>query len=194
MESSGAMRSKSPSANLTLLSVFSQQDARGSFRKLFSSVDLRSRGVSCEVHEIFVTRSFPAVVRGMHFQLPPHDHEKHVCCLDGKILDVIVDLREGSPTYGRFESVELDARQPRVLTVPRGFAHGFCVLEGPALVHYVVSSPHAPSHDAGIRWDSFGMDWPLTDPCVSERDRALPPLAEFQSPFRYLKDAPCRAS
>lgn len=166
-----------------LLPVFHQTDARGDFRKVFDAAQLERLGLGTPVEEIYLSTSEAGVIRGMHLQLPPHDHVKLVCCLQGRVLDAIVDLRAGSPMYGRFETVELDPRQSQVLHVPSGVAHGFCVLEGPATLLYAVSTRHAPQHDSGIRWDSFGMTWPVADPVVSERDAALPAFVDFRSPF-----------
>ena len=168
-----------------LLSVFQQIDARGDFRKVFDAAQLEQLGLGTPVEEIYLTTSEPGVIRGMHLQLPPHDHVKLVCCLQGRVLDVLVDLRVGSPMHGRFETIELEACRPQALLVPKGVAHGFCVLEGPATLLYAVSTRHAPQHDSGIRWDSFGMNWPVTKAVVSDRDAALPTLADFASPFRF---------
>lgn len=173
-----------------LLPVFHQADARGDFRKVFDAAQLERLGLGTPVEEIYLTTSEAGVIRGMHLQLPPHDHVKLVCCLQGRVLDVIVDLRTGSPMQGRFETIELSARQPQVLLVPRGVAHGFCVLEGPATLLYAVSTRHAPQHDSGVRWDSFGMTWPVPSPVVSARDAALPTLADFRSPFRIEAQRP----
>jgi dTDP-4-dehydrorhamnose 3,5-epimerase len=121
----------------------------------------------------------------MHFQLPPHDHYKLVVCLAGGVLDVVLDLRRGSPAYGKFESFELTGRSPQLLLIPPGLAHGFCVTEAPATMYYKVTTAYSPAHDSGVRWNSIGFEWPVNDPLVSARDAALPALADFQSPFVY---------
>lgn len=167
-----------------LLPAFHQTDPRGEFRKVFDAAQLDRVGLATPVEEIYLTTSGPGVIRGMHLQLPPHDHVKLVTCLQGRVLDVLLDLRHGSPMQGHFETIELDASRPWTLFVPRGVAHGFCVVEGPALLLYTVSSRHAPQHDTGIRWDSFGMNWPVREPMVSVRDASLPMLSDFHSPFR----------
>jgi dTDP-4-dehydrorhamnose 3,5-epimerase len=122
------------------------------------------------------------VVRGMHFQLPPHDHEKLVYVTAGSILDVVVDLRRTSGTYGQVFSVELVEHQSS-LFIPRGFAHGFLALSPNATVVYNVATGYQPTADAGIRWDSLGFAWPVAAPIMSDRDAAFPSLAEFSSPF-----------
>jgi len=121
-------------------------------------------------------------VRGMHFQLPPHDHVKLVYCPVGAVLDVLVDLRKGSG-MGRVASAELRGDEPSLLVIPKGVAHGFRALRDDSLMVYKTSTEHAPSHDAGIRWDSFGFDWGVALPVLSARDAAHPALADFASPF-----------
>jgi dTDP-4-dehydrorhamnose 3,5-epimerase len=128
------------------------------------------------------------VVRGLHFQTPPRDHAKTVNVIRGAIHDVVVDLRLGSPAYGRPATFALGAGEPAALHVPRGCAHGFQALSDDTVVAYMVGSEHAPEHDSGIRWDSVAADWPIAEPVVSERDAAFPPLSEFESPFRFPPD------
>ena len=98
---------------------------------------------------------------------------------------MVVDLRLGSPAYGRHEIFRIDAEKPEVVCIPRGLAHGFYVESEDATLLYFVSSQHAPAADRGIRWDSCGVPWGVDTPVLSERDRNLPPLAGFESPFRY---------
>ena len=121
----------------------------------------------------------------MHFQVPPADLVKTVCCATGRVLDVVVDLRVGSPTYGQHEAFILDAAAPEIVYIPAGLAHGFLVLSTESLMLYQVTHDYAPKSDSGIRWDSCGIAWGVTNPVVSERDDALPRLADFASPFRY---------
>ena len=136
--------------------------------------------------------SFSAVVgtvRGLHFQTPPHAQDKLVTALRGSILDVAVDLRAGSPTYGRHVAVRLDADTGNQAFVPVGFAHGFCTLEPDTLVAYKVTDFYAPQHDSGLLWSDadLGIEWPITPDraCLSDKDAALPGFATFTSPFRY---------
>lgn len=121
----------------------------------------------------------------MHFQLPPADQVKMVYCVVGRVLDVILDLRVGAPTFGRHVTRELSAAEHNAVYLPSGIAHGFYVLEAPALVIYNVTSEHAPALDSGVRWDSFGMRWPSDAPIVSDRDSRLPTLDQFRSPFKH---------
>jgi dTDP-4-dehydrorhamnose 3,5-epimerase len=136
------------------------------------------------------SRSSRGVVRGMHFHIGP-GVAKLVRCARGKIVDVNVDLRKGSPTYGRWEAVELDDVGMRELYVPIGFAHGFCVLSETADVLYKQTAYYDPAVERGIAWDDpeIGIEWPLPvdELIVSERDREAPKLAEVATelPFRY---------
>jgi dTDP-4-dehydrorhamnose 3,5-epimerase len=130
------------------------------------------------------------VLRGLHFQTPPHAQAKLVRCVRGRIFDVAVDVRRGSPTYGRWVAAELSPENGEQLFVPVGFAHGFLTLEPDSEVIYKVSDVYAPQCDGGIRWDdaTIGVRWPLEDgaaPQLSPKDAALPPLAAFDSPFPY---------
>lgn len=126
-------------------------------------------------------------VRGLHFQVPPMAQDKLVRCTRGAILDVAVDLRRDSPTFGRHVSAVLSAENWTQMWVPKGFAHGYVTLEPDSEVVYKVTAYFAPGHDAGIAWNdpALGIDWRLGGfpPQLSDKDRKLPPLAEFSSPF-----------
>jgi dTDP-4-dehydrorhamnose 3,5-epimerase len=157
-------------------------DPRGRFVKSFHAPTFERLGLATDWREDFHTLSAPGVVRGMHFQVPPAQHAKLVTCLAGDILDVVLDLRKASGTYGRFATFELSAERGTLVYVPEGCAHGF-LAHTEALVHYRVTSVHAPDCDAGIRWDGFGFDWPVAAPLLSARDQAFPTLQAFSSPF-----------
>lgn len=169
-----------PGARLVTLRKFSDQ--RGSFTKTFAFSVFQANGESFNFKEEFYSFSHKDVVRGMHFQLPPHDHVKLVYCATGAVLDVLVDLRRG-PGQGRVASVVLSGDQPSLLIIPKGIAHGFKSLQDNSLMVYKTSTEHAPSHDAGVRWDSIGFDWDVRQPTISARDAAHPTLADFASPF-----------
>ena len=119
----------------------------------------------------------------MHFQLPPHQHSKIVFCPRGAILDVIVDLRKGSNTYGHCRFAKLSAENHQAFYIPEGFAHGFKALTEDALTYYLVSSEYSPEHDTGIRYDSIGFDWEVDAPLISTRDLSFLLLKDFHSPF-----------
>lgn len=163
------------------------QDERGSFVKPFVREKLAALGVDVPIEEAFFSVSHRGVLRGFHFQTPPHDHHKVVFCLAGRILDVIVDLRRGSPTYGRVATFELSAHEPLAVVIPKGMGHAFCSLEDGSLVGYLVSTGHAPQHDGGILWSSVDLKWPIAQPIVSGRDSAFTKLSEFDSPFRFTE-------
>jgi dTDP-4-dehydrorhamnose 3,5-epimerase len=166
------------------------QDERGDFVKLYRQSLFEAAGLEPEVAEVFVSRSTLGAVRGLHFQVPPHSHAKTVVCLDGRVFDVVVDLRVGSPTFREHAAFELEAAAPRAVHVPAGCAHGFQALSDCALLAYIVSTEHSPEHDAGVRWDTVGVTWPLADPVLSSRDRSFPASGDFESPFRYRPSRP----
>jgi len=121
----------------------------------------------------------------MHFQLPPFDQSKLAYIVSGKVLDVIVDLRKNSPTFGDYLSVELSEYNNKSVYIPKGLAHGFGVISKSSTVIHLTTSEYSQKHDQGIRWDSFGMKWPIEKPIVSDRDRDFKKLSEFDSPFVY---------
>lgn len=159
------------------------RDRRGSFVKTFRRDAFLSFGADFEIREAFFTVSDAGVLRGMHFQTPPRAHAKVVTCLAGRVLDVLLDIRAASTSFGKTYSVELSAANRIVLFIPAGIAHGFLALEDRSLVHYMTDCEHSPEHDSGIRWDSFGFPWPAPNPTLSDRDLRHPPLAEFRTPF-----------
>lgn len=159
-------------------------DARGRFVKTFHEGLWRELGLPIiHVAEEFWTRSAKNVLRGMHFQVPPCDHAKVVTCITGRVLDVLLDLRKAEPTFGQTWTGELSPESARVVVIPKGVAHGFLSLDDESVMLYKVSTVHNPVFDFGIRWDSFGYDWPTRAPLLSERDQKLAGFAEFDSPF-----------
>lgn len=163
----------------------SREDARGAFVKTFQATAFRELGLETSFSEGCYSVSHRNVLRGMHFQLPPADGAKLVYCLQGSILDVALDLRLGSPSYGRFSVFNLSSADSRAAYLPRGVAHGFYSLEGPSILVYQISSEYDSALDAGVLWNSFGFDWPVLNPVVSERDSSFVSFKEFASPFRF---------
>jgi dTDP-4-dehydrorhamnose 3,5-epimerase len=153
--------------------------------KLFQSTALGDLDIDFDVRELFVSRSGPNVVRGFHHQDPPSAVAKLVWCLEGRIADAVVDLRASSPTFREHCLVELSDEHANGIYVPVGCAHGFAVAEGPALVAYAQTGEHDPSREGGVLWSSAGVAWPIEpgQAVVSDRDAALPPLDELESPF-----------
>ena len=158
------------------------EDARGRFVKVFHAEAFASAGLPTEFAEEFYSVSEKNVIRGMHFQLPPMDHVKMVNCIVGEVLDVVVDLRVGSPTYGQFELFELSAAKANSLYIPKGMAHGFCA-RSKAVMLYNVGTVYSPAHDVGLLWSSMGIPWPTEQPVLSKRDTLFPTLDDFISPF-----------
>ena len=160
-------------------------DNRGQFVKTFHKELFAQANLATEYVEQFYSHSRQGVLRGLHFQTPPRDHAKLVFCVAGDVLDAVVDLRAGSPTYGRHIVIQLSAGAANMIYVPSGMAHGFYTLSSTATMVYNTTSVHAPEHDGGIRWDSAGIRWPGERPIVSPRDAAFPALADFQTPFTF---------
>ena len=163
-------------------------DERGFLVETFSAPAWAEAGVGVEFVQDNHSRSSQGILRGLHFQTEP-GQAKLVRASSGRIWDVAVDLRAGSPTFGEWEGHELDDSAHRQLFVPAGFAHGFCVLSATADVHYKLSSLYDPATEAGIAWDDpdVAVDWPVSDPQTSERDRNAPKLSDVRGdlPFRY---------
>ncbi len=160
-------------------------DVRGRFVKVFHAPTFTALGLETDFVEEFYSVSHRNVIRGMHFQLPPVNHVKLVFCLKGNALDVVVDLRVGSPTYGQFELFELNSAKANGIYIPSGMAHGFCALSESTIMLYKVSTVYYPAHDTGVRWDSLGIPWPVTEAVLSERDQGFPRFCDFISPFKY---------
>ncbi len=166
-----------------LLTLPSSQDARGTFIKTFHDTSLQQAGINFTLKESYFSSSKKDVIRGMHFQLPPHQHSKIVFCPYGAILDVIVDLRKGSSTYGQHFAHELSEQNHKAYYIPEGFAHGLKSLTEGAVTYYLVSSEYSKDHDTGILYSSIGFDWGVDKPIVSERDLSFVSLGDFESPF-----------
>ena len=161
------------------------EDVRGRFVKTYHRDLFEKNELATNFSEQYYSISHKGVLRGLHFQTPPHDHAKLVYCLAGKVLDAIVDLRVGSPTFGKFELIELGATKANMLYIAAGMAHGFYALEDNTIMQYHVTSVYAPNHDVGIRWDSAGIPWPDSAPILSDRDAKFSTLADFASPFTF---------
>lgn len=173
-----------PLSGVKLIEPFHHEDCRGAFVKTFHEEMFAELGIFLTVREEFFSISAKNVLRGMHFQIPPHAHQKLVFCTHGRVLDVLIDLRIGSPSYGQSASFELSAANRHLVHIPVGVAHGFLSLEDGSCLVYKTDTVHEPSADAGILWNSFDFDWPLTSkPILSHRDEQHPTLAEFSSPF-----------
>ena len=168
---------------LLLIEPFFHEDKRGTFVKTFHEDEFKAQGLEYNFRESFYSESVKGTIRGMHFQLPPEDHVKLVFCTSGEVLDVIVDLRKSSPMYGKCESFLLSGNNRSMVYIPKGCAHGFCVKAENATVFYFTSTVHSKDCDAGIRYDSFGFQWPMENKILSDRDLSFPSFQDFRSPF-----------
>ena len=163
-------------------------DDRGWFSETYSVRTFARLGIDIAFVQDNHSLSRPVgTLRGLHFQTPPHAQAKLVRCVRGRILDVAVDLRRSSPTFGRHVSAELSVANGEQLFIPVGFAHGFVTFEPDTEVIYKVTDFYAPDCDGGIRWNdpAIGIDWPLpaSGPVLSPKDEKLPFLKDFESPF-----------
>lgn len=162
-------------------------DPRGYFFESYNEQEFRRLIGDVDFVQDNQSRSVRGVMRGLHFQKPPYAQAKLVRCVVGKVLDVAVDLRAGSPTYGRHVAVELSEENHCMLYIPRGFAHGFSVLSDVAVFQYKCDNYYHPEAEGGISIldDSLGIDWHLygTTPLLSPKDTQHPPLSEFKTPF-----------
>ena len=164
-------------------------DHRGYFLESFNLDKFEENIYSIKFVQDNESKSSKGVLRGLRFQKPPFDQAKLVRCVEGKVMDVAVDIRKGSPTYGKHITVELSGDNKRQLFIPRGFAHGFAVLSETAVFTYKVDNYYAPEYDAGIRYDDtmLDIDWGLTENEVqlSEKDKNLPSLKDLDTPFDF---------
>lgn len=164
-------------------------DARGYFFESFSQREFDAKVGELRFVQDNESCSCRGVMRGLHFQMPPFTQAKLVRCVRGAVLDVAVDIRRGSPTYGRHVAVELTEDNHRQFFVPKGFAHGFSVLSDVAVFQYKCDEFYHPEADAGISIldESLGIDWriPLEEAVLSEKDTRHPLLSGFESPFVY---------
>lgn len=172
-----------PLEGAMLITLPHSKDERGFFTKSFHETSLKKAGIDFTLRESYFSLSKKDVIRGMHFQTPPHQHSKIVFCPQGAILDVIIDLRKGSATYGQYYAQELSAENHLAYYIPEGFAHGFKSLTDDAITYYLVSSEYSQAHDKGILYNSFGFDWQVEKPVISARDLSFSPIKDFDSPF-----------
>lgn len=162
-----------------IVDVELREDERGHFARSFCSEEFARRDLKIKVAQCNVSfNRRKGTLRGMHFQTPPKAEAKLVRCTRGSVHDVIVDLRDGSPTFARWVAVELSEENSRMIYVPEGFAHGFQTLVDNSEVFYQMFESYSPEHARGVRWDdpTVGIRWPLSNPIVSERDHMFPYL------------------
>jgi dTDP-4-dehydrorhamnose 3,5-epimerase len=161
-------------------------DERGYFTRVFDDKIFRQHGLTTAwVQENQSRSTRKHLIRGLHFQAPPHAETKLVRVVVGAILDVFVDLRRSSPTYGQWASLELAAENFKMAYIPKGFAHAFCTLTDDAVVQYKVDAYYAPAAEGGLCWNdpALRISWPTHEPVLSAKDQAWPAFADFVSPF-----------
>lgn len=157
-------------------------DARGYFMRCYDKQIFSEAGIHREwLQENEARTEKRHTLRGLHFQRPPAAETKLIRATAGRVLDVFVDLRQGSPAFGQWDAVELAAEKHNMVLIPRGFAHGYCTLTDNSVVTYKVDSVYTPSLEGGLRWNdpALGIDWPTANPILSDRDRVQPLLSEL---------------
>ena len=167
--------------DLILVTPKRHGDARGYFSETYRETDYAAAGITGPfVQDNQAFSQVAGILRGLHFQIPPAPQAKLISCTQGKIFDVAVDLRPGSPTYGQYASAELSAENGHQLFVPEGFGHGYLTLTENCMVQYKVTAYYSPDDERGLAWDDpvIGIEWPIADitPILSEKDMTLPNL------------------
>lgn len=155
---------------LKLIYIKNFNDLRGSFLKVFNENLFVQNGLETNFKENYFSISRKNVIRGMHFQVPPFEHIKLVSLIQGEIIDVVLDIRQSSPTYGKYFSIRFNAKNPLLVYIPIGCAHGFLSLEDNTIVTYLQTSCFNNLCDKGIKYNSFGMNWGIENPILSDRD------------------------
>jgi dTDP-4-dehydrorhamnose 3,5-epimerase len=178
------IRSSIPDVLIIDPRVFS--DERGFFMETYKRSEFAAQGIAETLVQSNHSKSSKGTLRGLHYQNPPKPQGKLIRALGGEIYDVAVDIRNGSPTFSKWVAVTLSAKSKRMLYVPAGFAHGFCVISDEAEVQYMTTEEYAPDLEAGIIWNDtdLAIDWPVAEPVLSPRDRAWPPLKRADNNFR----------
>jgi dTDP-4-dehydrorhamnose 3,5-epimerase len=162
-------------------------DHRGYFKETYNEASFRQIGLDVHFMQDNMSFSRRGILRGLHFQAPPFAQGKLVWVVEGEVLDVAVDIRKGSPTYGQHVAVTLTGANHRMFYVPPGFAHGFQVVSETCYFAYKCSNLYDRSSEGGLMWNDpgLGIQWPVSDPVISEKDRDYAPFPEFISPFDY---------
>lgn len=166
-----------------------RKDSRGFFMRTFDQDIFTKAGINRTwVQENHARSEKIGTVRGLHFQLPPHSETKLVRSVCGAVLDVFVDLRRNSKTFGQWDSIELSAENCKMVFIPRGFAHGYCTLTETSEVLYKVDNFYHPESECGLRWDDadIGISWPVRHPVLSEKDMRNMGLSEFVEKYHFI--------
>ncbi|MGL5151885.1 MAG: dTDP-4-dehydrorhamnose 3,5-epimerase family protein [Clostridium sp.] len=166
-----------------ILEGYKSQDERGEFYKIYNEDEFVKNNINFNMKESYYSVSNKNVIRGMHFQLPPFNHDKLVSLVKGSIKDVIIDLRKNSESYKKVISISLKDSSNKSIYIPSGCAHGFVSLEDDTIVLYNVTTGYNKDNDTGVRWDSIGYVWRVDNPIISDRDKGFKRLEDFESPF-----------
>jgi len=164
-------------------------DQRGFFTEVYKSPEFKQHGMTRPFVQVNHSKSIKGVLRGLHYQKEPMAQGKLVSVIEGEIFDVAVDIRTGSPTFGQWIGIRLDSKGKKMLYVPEGFAHGFCVLSEAAQIIYYSTEVYSPEHERGLLWSdpAVGVKWPIKDPILSDKDAVSPKLEEIDNNFNYDK-------
>lgn len=176
-----------PISGLLILEPKAFQDDRGYFMETYSRERYKAAGILPDMVQDNISVSKKGVLRGLHFQTEPMGQGKLVQVVQGRVLDVAVDIRVGSPTYGHHVAVELSAENKKQFWIPVGFAHGFLSLEDDTVFVYKCTNVYSKEHERGLRWNdpALGIHWGIDHPLVSEKDAIQPLLAELPETFTY---------
>ena len=166
-----------------IINNFNATDNRGLFVKSFNQTFFEKNNINFKIKESYYSSSKKSVIRGMHFQLPPYNHKKLIFVPKGEIIDVVLDLRKTSKTYKKAISVRLSSENKKSIFIPEGLAHGFISMEDDTITVYNVGTEYNFDADSGVKYDSFDFDWGISNPIISERDKSLVSLNNFNSPF-----------
>lgn len=166
-----------------IIKNFRAEDNRGSFTKIYNEQQFNEMNLPFDIKESFYSVSDKNVIRGLHFQIPPFEHNKIITVIKGSVQDIVVDLRRNSKTYGKHISINVSEHDNIAIYIPKGCAHGFKSLEDNTIMLYMVSTIYNKECDSGIRWNSINYDWNVKKPIVSEKDNNLVKLEDFDSPF-----------
>jgi dTDP-4-dehydrorhamnose 3,5-epimerase len=166
------------------------KDTRGFFMRTYDIQLFKEFGIDREwVQENHSRSEEKGIIRGLHFQFPPFSETKLVRCIAGAVLDVFVDLRRGSGTFGQWDSIELSAENKKLIYIPRGVAHGFCTLTKESEVVYKVDNFYSKEHEGGIIWNdkTLNINWPVKNPILSDKDKQNHTLSSFIEKYKYIE-------
>ena len=158
-------------------------DSRGYFLESYNKSVFQDQGIDIEFVQDNQSLSSKGVLRGLHFQAPPYAQDKLVRVIQGRVIDVVVDIRKASKTYGKYDVFEISAEKKNMVLVPKGFAHGFVTLEDDTLFVYKCSNVYNKDSEGGVLWSSLDIDWQIKKPLISEKDKILPKFEDFVTPF-----------